>query len=97
MNDETFTFKGELHYVWPHRFPNGNSAKCGDCRYFSEDLKSKSIWYHIQTGECHSNAHQTERGHTHRIKGWDKTNSINGCHWWFPIEKQEGENETFID
>jgi hypothetical protein len=97
MNDEIATYKSELHYVVPHLYPGGNSAKCSDCRYFFEDLKNKKYSPYSFWGECHSNAHQTERGYTHKKNGWDKTLSNGGCKWWFPIEKQEGENETFIN
>ena len=94
--EATFLKYGEIHYVWPHLFPGGNSAKCADCRYFSEDAKNRSLFAHIKTGECHSKASKMERGHLHSSKGWDRTNSNNGCHWWFPIEKQESE-KTLLD
>lgn len=97
MNDETCTVKGELHFVWPHSFEDGNTVKCFRCRYFVPDKKNRSIYPQLWTGKCHSNAHQTERGHTHCLSGYDRTISNNSCRWWFPIEKQEGENETFID
>lgn len=95
MNDETCTVKGELHFVWPQRYRNGNQTMCYQCRYFVPDEKTKDP--RMKTGKCHSKAHQTERGYSHRQNGWDKTADIFGCKWWFPIEKQEGENETFID
>lgn len=97
MNDETITVKGELHYLWPHRYHNGNSVKCDECRYFAEDLKSRSGFAHIKTGECHSEAYRADRGYTHRKNGWDRTDTISGCHWWFPAEKVAGENETLFE
>ena len=90
IDDKAIMIKGELHYYMPHRFPGGNSAACWRCRYFVQDEKTKDP--RINTGECHSKAHQTERGYSHRNSGWDKTADIFGCKWWFPIEKQEGEN-----
>ena len=92
MNEDEFVMiKGEPHYVIPHFYPDGNSCKCYKCRYFVEDEKTKRPM--MRTGECHSAAHQTERGCTHRVKGWDKTADIHGCKWWFPIDKQPGEQE----
>ena len=85
MNDDVFTFKGEPHYVRPHGYDKGYTTRCETCRYFAEDEKSKSIWAHIKTGECHSIAQHTERGYIHRTKGWDKFNGIDSCKWWFPI------------
>ena len=92
---ETFIKKGEIHYVWPHHYYKGKSSKCGGCRYFVADEKNKSGWSHILSGECHSLASRTDRGYIHSRKKWDSTDSNSYCHWWFPIEKQEGENETF--
>ena len=91
ITDETFVTKGELHFVRPHFYRDGNSTRCGDCRYFVEDVKQRYPYH--KTGECHSEAHQTERGYTHRTNGWDKTESIWGCHWWFPIDKVAEEQE----
>ena len=86
--DKIVMIKKEPHYVWPHSYVNGNSTRCEDCRYFVPDLKQRYPYH--KTGECHSMAHQTERGYTHRTKGWDKTESIWRCHLWFPIGEQEG-------
>lgn len=87
--DKIVTIKKEPHYVWPHKFVDGNSTMCADCRYFVPDLKSKLPF--TQTGHCHSMASNTERGYVHS-KNWDVTSSNNSsCKWWFPIEKQPGE------
>lgn len=90
MTDETFIIKGELHYVWPHPFVDGNSSRCGRCRYFREDLLQRQPL--VKTGRCESKAHLTERGQVAPQYTFDGAT----CKWWFPIEKQEGENETFI-
>lgn len=94
MDDKTFIIKGEIHYVNPHKYENGNSTMCYRCRYFAEDVKQK--YPYKKTGECRSMAHQTERGYTHRQKGWDRTEDNWSCHWWFPIGKQPGEQEQII-
>jgi len=96
ITDEIFTKNGESHYYWPHLFDGGNSTKCGGCRYFAEDEKSKSPYF--RTGECKSIAHQTDRGSIHRQNGWDRTaSSSTACRWWFPIAKQPGEQEELHD
>ena len=86
--DLVVTVKKEPHYRWPHSYVNGNSARCGDCRYFVADLKSKLSF--TQTGRCHSVASHTERGNVHS-KIWDITSANSNCKWWFPIEAQPGE------
>ena len=94
--DEIVMIKGEPHYVIPHLYPDGNSCKCYKCRYFAEDPKSRKHSPYSFDGECRSMAHQTERGYTHRKNGWDWTVSNCGCKWWFPIEKEPGEQEGMI-
>lgn len=88
IDDETFIIKGELHYVMPHLFKDGNSVRCHQCRYWVGDVKNKSLYASIRSGECHSKAHQTERGGVHRSKGWDRMNNIDSCHWWFPKSEE---------
>lgn len=90
---ETFVKCGEIHFVWPHSYNGGNHSRCDDCRYFVVIQKNKELIYYGFDGECHSKAHQTERGYSHRKKGWDKTRSNSYCHWWFPIGKVAGEQE----
>jgi hypothetical protein len=97
MTDETFIIKGETHYIWPHDIVDGYSVRCDDCRYFVEDEKNRSGFAHIKTGKCHSEAFRTDRRYITVGKGWIKKLSNGFCRWWFPIEKQAGENETFID
>jgi len=96
MTSEIVTYKGESHYTIPHLYPDGNSCKCYKCRYFVEDQRIKRRSRFGFDGECHSKAHQTEKGYTHRKIGWDMTMSYGGCKWWFPIEKQPGEQEELI-
>lgn len=94
--DEIFKIKGEWHYVIPNMYPDGNSCRCDRCRYFAEDPKNKKYNPFSYWGECRSKAHQTEKSGIHRKNGWDKTISNCGCHWWFPIEPQPGENATIF-
>ena len=88
ITDETFMIKGELHYVWPHVFVNRNTVRCDQCRYWVQDVKNKSLHIGVWSGECHSKAHQTERGGVHNSKGWDRMNDIDSCRWWFPKSEE---------
>ena len=90
MTDETVMIKGELHYVRPHLFWNGNSSRCDQCRYFAENEKQKEKSPFTFSGECHSKASEADRTNIFTRK----TMCNYQCRWWFPIEKQEGENET---
>ena len=91
MTDEIFITKGEAHFVRPHVFYGGNSVRCGMCRYFREDPKSKDPY--VKTGDCLSKAHVADWEQV----GSGRTEDIHFCRWWFPIEKQEGEQEDLFD
>ena len=91
MTGEIFYKNGEPHFVWPHRYVGGNSTRCGWCRYFVEDRKSKDP--RLKTGECRSKAAEADRTHIFTRN----TADIHCCRWWFPIEKQKGEQEALFN
>jgi len=80
MTDEVIIVKGEPHYLWPHLFDGGNSSRCGKCRYFTPEEKSKDVRF--QTGQCISEASKADRTHIFTRK----TADIHSCRWWFPVE-----------
>lgn len=84
MSDrETFTSKGEVHYVWPLRWPDRehrNGVRCGQCAYFLAHAKP-SMYY---DGECTSVCCNTERGYVHRKDGKNDLRSAKStaCKWF---------------
>ena len=90
ITDEIFTSHGEPHFVWPHRFVDGNSPRCDGCRYYAP----KTHWQggeqvELRAGRCRSKARLSDRGQV--APGATFRDSM--CRWWFPIGKIEGEQE----
>ena len=80
ITEEIMNIKGESHFVMPHRFDGGNSVRCGRCRYFDPDEKTKDA--RVWTGRCVSKAAETDRTHIFT----ERTADVHSCRWWFPNE-----------